>query len=336
MVDPFGLCGEEANDQGQKSKYQWLHNALDWAGLVFDGADIVNGILYAAEGDYVNAAISFACGIPAVGTVIAGMAKMSKAAKAMKTADRIADLCKAAGKVGNTAAGMKANYDTYMQARREGKSVGEAMTYTAGAMVAGLAMGKAANWGANKLKNLADKALPKLKTAVQEGAGKLASKISKGFSSSGSGRMNRNRGFVVNPFYKGGSGSIKYSPINPCDEISREVAESFSGASFTKKILSEDTVMYRVSGGTAGEVGSYLSRTPQGGGLQSQLDLALNPAWGNTTENITKVVVPKGTSIYEGIAAPQNIYDSLNNVIGTLPGGGNQVYIPKVEARWFK
>lgn len=131
MVDPFGLCGEDANDQGEKSKYQWLHNALDWAGLVFDGADIVNGILYAAEGDYVNAAISFACGIPAVGTVIAGVAKMSKAAKAMKTADRIADLCKAAGKVGNTAAGMKANYDTYMQARREGKSVGEAMTYTA-------------------------------------------------------------------------------------------------------------------------------------------------------------------------------------------------------------
>ena len=186
MVDPFGLCGEDANDQGEKSKYQWLHNALDWAGLVFDGADIVNGILYAAEGDYVNAAISFACGIPAVGTVIAGVAKMSKAAKAMKTADRIADLCKAAGKVGNTAAGMKANYDTYMQARREGKSVGEAMTYTAGAMVAGLAMGKAASWGANKLKNLANKALPKLKTALKENAGKLVNKVSNAFSGFGS------------------------------------------------------------------------------------------------------------------------------------------------------
>ncbi len=68
-----------------------------------------------------------------------------------------------------------------------------------------------------------------------------------------------------------------------------------------------------------------MSMTPQGGGLQSQLDLALNPAWGNTTENVTKVVAPKGTTIYEGIAAPQNIYDSLGNVIGTLPGGGNQV-----------
>ena len=135
---------------------------------------------------------------------------------------------------------------------------------------------------------------------------------------------------------EGGSKTVKYSPIKPCNEISQEVAESFNGATFTKTTLTEDTVMYRVSGGKAGEVGSYVSRTPQGGGLQSQLDLALNPSWGNTTENITKVVVPKGTTIYEGIAAPQNIYDSLGNVIGTLPGGGNQVYIPKVEAGWFK
>lgn len=147
----------------------------------------------------------------------------------------------------------------------------------------------------------------------------------------------KQRTVIENVVNEGGSPTpIKYSPINPCDEISREVAESFSGATFTKRVLTEDTVMYRVSGGNAKEVGSYMSMTPQGGGLQSQLDLALNPAWGNTTENVTKIVVPKGTTIYEGIAAPQNIYDSLGNVIGTLPGGGSQVYIPKVEVGWFQ
>ncbi len=130
--------------------------------------------------------------------------------------------------------------------------------------------------------------------------------------------------------------NIKYSPVNPCDKISQEVAESFRSATFTEKVLTEDTIMYRVSGGKAGKVGSYLSKTSQGGGLQSQLDLALNPSWGNTTENVTKVIVPKGTVIYEGAAAPQNILDSLGNTIGTLPGGGNQIYIPKVEVRWFK
>lgn len=101
-------------------------------------------------------------------------------------------------------------------------------------------------------------------------------------------------------------------------------------------MLLANTEMYRVSGGTAGRIGSYLSRTPQRGGLQSQLDLALNPAWGNTTQNIGKVIVPKGTTIYEGFAAPQNIYDSLGNVIGKLPGGGNQIYILKVDERWFR
>ncbi len=128
---------------------------------------------------------------------------------------------------------------------------------------------------------------------------------------------------------------IKYSPANP-GPLNEEVANSFNGATYTERVLTEDTIMFRVSGGNAKEVGSYMSMTPQGGGLQSQLDLALNPAWGNTTENVTKVVIPKGTTIYEGIAAPQNIYDSLGNVIGTLPGGGNQVYIPKVEAGWFQ
>ena len=129
--------------------------------------------------------------------------------------------------------------------------------------------------------------------------------------------------------------AVKYSPVNP-GPLEEELANTFSGATYTKRVLTEDTVMYRVSGGNAREVGSYMSMTPQNGGLQSQLDLALNPAWGNTTENVTKVVVPKGTLIYEGIAAPQSIYDSLKNVIGTLPGGGNQVYIPEVETRWFQ
>ncbi|MCM1499074.1 MAG: PKD domain-containing protein [Clostridium sp.] len=210
MVDPFGLCGENANDQGQKSKYQWLHNALDWAGMVFDGADLVNGVLYAAEGDYVNAAISFACGIPAVGTVVAGVARATKAVKAIKTAQKITDACRTVAKVGNAAAGMKANYDTYMQARREGKSVGEAITYTAGAVVAGFAMGASAKWAAGKVRSLASRAMPKLKTAVKEVAGEFVSQLNKGLGISGSGHMKRNRGFVINPFYKGGSGFGKY------------------------------------------------------------------------------------------------------------------------------
>ena len=42
--------------------------------------------------------------------------------------------------------------------------------------------------------------------------------------------------------YQSGSESVRYSPINPCNEISQEVAESFNGATFTKTTLTEDTV----------------------------------------------------------------------------------------------
>ena len=154
--------------------------------------------------------------------------------------------------------------------------------------------------------------------------------------------LNRSNGVVesADDVVKGGlegacGAEVKYSPINP-GPLKENVAKSFNGASYTEKVLTEDTVMYRVHGGEAAEIGSYLSKTPQSGGLQSQLDLALNPSWGNTTGNVTKVVVPKGTVIYEGTAAPQNILDGVGNTIGTLPGGGNQVYIPKVEVGWFK
>ena len=61
--------------------------------------------------------------------------------------------------------------------------------------------------------------------------------------------------------------------------------------------------------------------------MQSQIDLALDPKWGNTATDVTEVTVPKGTTIYEGSAAPQ----------GNLVGGGNQVYIPREEldSSWF-
>ena len=127
----------------------------------------------------------------------------------------------------------------------------------------------------------------------------------------------------------------KYSPINQ-GPLKQGVADSFRSSTYTARELLEDTVMYRVSGGEAESVGSYMSLTPQNGGLQSQIDLALNPQWGNTCENIGQVLVPKGTIIYEGVAGAQNILDSCENVVGTLLGGGSQIYIPVVEAGWFR
>lgn len=110
-------------------------------------------------------------------------------------------------------------------------------------------------------------------------------------------------------------------------------ANSFRSATYTRKVLTEDTTFYRVYSSESSRIGPYMTRTPQNGVMQSQLDLALNPDWGNNATNVELVTVPKGTTIYEGVAAPQTI----NGGAGNLLGGGNQIFINRkdLDASWF-
>ena len=86
MIDPFGLCGEDAQDQGSESKYKYLHAALDILGFAFDGADLINAGIYALENDWVNAGLCLVSFIPIAGSAILGVAKSAKALKKLKTA----------------------------------------------------------------------------------------------------------------------------------------------------------------------------------------------------------------------------------------------------------
>ena len=321
MVDPFGLCGEDANDQGEKSKYEKWHNFLGTAGIFWDGFDLINGALYAAEGDYVNAAISFACGVPAVGNIVAGVAKMSKAVKAMKTASKIADMCKAVGKAGNTAAGMKAVYDTYQTAQRECNTTSEKVAYMAGTLITGYAAGKAASWGANKLKNLANKAMPKLKTAVQEGAGKLANQISKGLSFSGSGHMNRNRGYVVNPFYKGGSKTGTY--YHSCaDEVADIIADTGFRTDLPNEVAAFQNNRYGRGVYLADSPATALAERPGGtilkvsGNKGKNLDITSRGVIGGDDYTMTHAIAR---------GARKHGYDSITFMSAKNPGGVNTV-----------
>ena len=90
-------------------------------------------------------------------------------------------------------------------------------------------------------------------------------------------------------------------------------------------VTQETTTLYRAYGGKADEVGSYWTRTTPTGPLQTKIDSALLPKWGNTAENASRITVPKGTTIYDGFAAPQ----------GNLLGGGSQVFIPQVNHSWL-
>ncbi len=92
LIDPFGLSPQTSQDQTKESKFQWLHNTLDVAGLFFDGADAINAVLYAAEGDWKNAALCAVSVVPLVGSAVVGVVKGAKAIAKAKKAAKITEL----------------------------------------------------------------------------------------------------------------------------------------------------------------------------------------------------------------------------------------------------
>lgn len=111
--------------------------------------------------------------------------------------------------------------------------------------------------------------------------------------------------------------------------LHKSIAKNFRGASYTEKTLTENTTLYRVYGNKAGKLGSYWTRNKPHGPLQSQLDSALVPKWGNSAAKVVEIKVPKGTKIFEGYAAPQS------TGVGEIIGGGSQIYIKKVDPSWL-
>lgn len=116
----------------------------------------------------------------------------------------------------------------------------------------------------------------------------------------------------------------KFSPINP-GPLPESVANTFRSATYAEGVSDGAVTLYRAYGGSAGEVSSYWSRTKPSGPVQAIIDSALDPAWGNTATRTSSITLPQGTRFYEGLAAPQR----------GLVGGGNQVYIPRVNPSWL-
>ncbi len=125
------------------------------------------------------------------------------------------------------------------------------------------------------------------------------------------------------------SNSVRHGPLNP-GVLDDATAATFRSGSYTTTRINKTTTLYRVYGGNAKKIGPYWTRTEPSGPLQSQLDSALVPEWGNTANNIITIRVPKGTTIYEGVTAPQS------TGVGRILGGGNQVYIPRVDPKWIQ
>jgi len=118
--------------------------------------------------------------------------------------------------------------------------------------------------------------------------------------------------------------STVYSPVNP-GPLSAGIASTFRGASYREVTYDQVTTLYRVYGGKSGQLGSFWTATAPTGALRSRIDLALNPQWGNTANQVVRIDVPAGVKMYEGYAASQ----------GGLVGGGTQVFMPQVNPLWI-
>lgn len=117
---------------------------------------------------------------------------------------------------------------------------------------------------------------------------------------------------------------------NPNDQ--RAPASTFRSGTYTEKIAEKDIYLYRDYGGSAKVDGRYWTPEPSKGPLQSQLDSAVLPEWGNTFQNQAVIKIPKGTTYYEGTAAAQTGTKGTNP---TLHGGGTQIFLPTPKNDWI-
>ena len=112
----------------------------------------------------------------------------------------------------------------------------------------------------------------------------------------------------------------------------RSPASTFRSGTYTEKVTDDDTYFYRDYGGTASATGRFWTPEPSSGPMQSQMDSAVLPEWGNTFESQAVMKVPAGNTYYEGAAASQT------GTVGTQPtlmGGGTQAFFPNLDPSWI-
>ncbi len=122
-----------------------------------------------------------------------------------------------------------------------------------------------------------------------------------------------------------GGGIVQYNPLNP-GPLSREVADTFRSGTYSGRTLTQETTLYRVISDNGNPSGSYWTSVKPTGPLQAVSDYALDQKWGNRATRVVTATMPAGTVVYEGYAARQE----------GLPGGGIQIYVPKVNSDWIK
>jgi len=126
-------------------------------------------------------------------------------------------------------------------------------------------------------------------------------------------------------------GPHEIGPLGNSNDL-RSPASTFRSGSYTEKVAEDELYFYRDYGGKAQVDGRFWTPAPSSGPLQSQLDSAVLPEWGNTFENQAIIKIPAGTKYYEGAAAPQT---GTKGTFPALHGGGAQIFVPNPKLEWI-
>ncbi|WP_104435902.1 hypothetical protein [Kineococcus xinjiangensis] len=123
-------------------------------------------------------------------------------------------------------------------------------------------------------------------------------------------------------------------------------AGNFRNGSYVGVVTDSEILVHRFYGGGARPDGGYWTPGMPQGPLQGQLGNAIVPDWGNTMDHVVTRVIPPGTTIYSGPAAPQPVTFTIPSPDGDprarrqvdsggeLMGGDTQIFIPTLPPEW--
>ena len=128
-----------------------------------------------------------------------------------------------------------------------------------------------------------------------------------------------------------GSVSVRHGPLNPGPLHSRdeEVLHSFRSDTYTARTLGGEKDLFRVYSDPRKKLGAYWTDIPPSGPLQSTIDAALLPSFGNQATQVVHIRVPAGETLFEGFAAEQAEEPGVR-----LLGGGRQIVLDNIRADW--
>ncbi|MEY1675453.1 putative T7SS-secreted protein [Gordonia sp. ABKF26] len=132
----------------------------------------------------------------------------------------------------------------------------------------------------------------------------------------------------------------KYGP-HEVGPLPPDTVQTFRGGVYTERITTEPLILHRAYTAGKSPVGGFWSRDMPQGPMQTQMDSALNPKWGNQANAVSSIEVPAGTRFFEGSVELQELGSTGTRIPsggGVLLGGGNQiVFAPRfhVPEAWL-